>query len=418
MIAMGVLVENPFDTETLATLNRRNRNLRRVNEVSQKLTSLLREDEVMYYLLEGSAGIIGAPVASLWMWEGESRQALCCTATYPPKERELLEPYRLNPAEGVAGWVVTHQTTVVTRNAYADQRFTAEIDKKTGFNTQSMLAVPVRIRGEVIGVIEILNKLNADFDDEDVTMVETLAAAAAIALDNARLVTSLQAQNAELDSFAHTVAHDLKGPMSAILGYSDFLLEIGPDDIDSAELAQICRIIAKSASKMNNIIHEILLLSGVRKAKTTMSPIRMEEVIIEATSRLSHTIEDFKGQLILPSSWPTAVGYAPWVEEVWINYISNALKYGGPNPEIELGYTEVEEGIWFWVKDHGIGLTKEQQQQLFAPFSRLEQVRVEAHWLGLSIVQRIVKKLGGEVAVDSTVGVGSTFKFLLGRAPS
>ena len=64
-----------------------------------------------------------------------------------------------------------------------------------------MLAVPVRIRDEVIGVIEILNKLNADFDDEDVAMVETLSAAAAIALDNARLVASLQTQNAELDAF-------------------------------------------------------------------------------------------------------------------------------------------------------------------------------------------------------------------------
>lgn len=414
MISMGVLVENPFDTETLSILNRRNRNLRRVNEVSQKLTSLLCEDEVMYYLLEGSAEIIGAPVASLWMWENDTRQALCCTATYPPHEREMLQPYRLNPNEGVAGWVVTHQMSVVTRNAYEDQRFTAEIDKKTGFNTQSMLAVPVRIRDEVIGVIEILNKLNADFDDEDVTMVETLAAAAAIALDNARLVTSLQAQNAELDAFAHTVAHDLKGPMSAILGYSDFLLEAG-NDVDINEVAQICRIIAKSASKMNNIIHEILLLSGVRKAKVAMNPIRMEEVIMEATSRLSHMIEDFNGQLITPKSWPTVLGYAAWIEEIWINYISNAIKYGGPTPQIELGYTEEETGVWFWVKDQGNGLTEEQQQLLFAPFSRLEQVRVEGHGLGLSIVHRIVQKLGGQVAIDSKIGVGSTFKFFLDK---
>ena len=414
MISMGVLVENPFDTETLSILNRRNRNLRRVNEVSQKLTSLLCEDEVMYYLLEGSAEIIGAPVASLWMWENDTRQALCCTATYPPHEREMLQPYRLNPNEGVAGWVVTHQMSVVTRNAYEDQRFTAEIDKKTGFNTQSMLAVPVRIRDEVIGVIEILNKLNADFDDEDVTMVETLAAAAAIALDNARLVTSLQAQNAELDAFAHTVAHDLKGPMSAILGYSDFLLEAG-NDVDINEVAQICRIIAKSASKMNNIIHEILLLSGVRKAKVAMNPIRMEEVIMEATSRLSHMIEDFNCQLITPKSWPTVLGYAAWIEEIWINYISNAIKYGGPTPQIELGYTEEETGVWFWVKDQGNGLTEEQQQLLFAPFSRLEQVRVEGHGLGLSIVHRIVQKLDGQVAIDSKIGVGSTFKFFLDK---
>jgi two-component system sensor histidine kinase/response regulator len=119
------------------------------------------------------------------------------------------------------------------------------------------------------------------------------------------------------------------------------------------------------------------------------------------------------------------VGHGPWIEEVWANYISNALKYGGSPPRIELGAdppppsppsggTEGEARmVRFWVRDNGPGLTPEEQARLFTPFTRLEQVRAKGHGLGLSIVRRIVEKLGGQVGVESEVGQSSTFSFTL-----
>jgi signal transduction histidine kinase len=114
---------------------------------------------------------------------------------------------------------------------------------------------------------------------------------------------------------------------------------------------------------------------------------------------------------------------------VWANYISNALKYGGTPPRIELGYTLLDprnakpdpassiqlpaSSIQFWVQDNGPGLTEVQQGRLFTQFTRLHQVRAEGHGLGLSIVQRIVTKLGGDVGVESEVGQGSRFWFTL-----
>ena len=407
--------------QLLETLERRNQNLRRVNDVSQKLTSLIDAEVVMAYLLQASAEIIGAPVASLWLWEDSHRQLLVCRATYPANEVEALRLYRLDPNTGVAGWVVTHQISAVTRNAYADARFASEIDRQTGFNTQSMLAVPLRLRDEVIGVIEILNKFDADFDDEDLAMIETLAAAAAIALDNASLFAQLrrqteqlQVQNSELDAFAHTVAHDLKGPLATIMGFSDFLLEyelaVSPQDLEKAITA-----IGRSSHKMHNIIQEILLLSGVRKADIKPQPINMQEVVGEAISRLSVSIHETQAALTGPTQWPVVYGYAPWVEEIWVNYISNALKYGGRPPVVEFGCTEAEDVVWFWVSDNGHGLSAEQQSKLFIPFTRLEQVRVKGHGLGLSIVQRIVSKLGGQVKIESEIGEGSKFLFSLPR---
>jgi two-component system, sensor histidine kinase and response regulator len=83
------------------------------------------------------------------------------------------------------------------------------------------------------------------------------------------------------------------------------------------------------------------------------------------------------------------------VEEVWVNYLSNAIKYGGNPPRIELGADQLPDNhIRFWVRDNGPGLSPDDQQRLFTPFTQLNQVMVRGHGLGLSIVQRIVHKLG------------------------
>ena len=136
--------------------------------------------------------------------------------------------------------------------------------------------------------------------------------------------------------------------------------------------------------------------------------------MVQVSHSLTSLIERYDAELHLPSSWPTALGYGPWVREIWINYISNAIKYGGRPPRVEVGATTQENGtIRFWVRDNGRGLSSIEQELLFAPFERLGQVRVEGHGLGLSIVRRIVDKLGGNVGVESEIGRGSEFWFSL-----
>jgi signal transduction histidine kinase len=107
------------------------------------------------------------------------------------------------------------------------------------------------------------------------------------------------------------------------------------------------------------------------------------------------------------------LGYGPWVEEVWANYVSNAIKYGGTPPRVEVGATSLPDGmVRFWVRDNGPGIAPENQARLFAEFERL-QTKAEGHGLGLSIVKRIVQRLGGQVGVESQAGQGSTFSFTL-----
>ena len=101
-----------------------------------------------------------------------------------------------------------------------------------------------------------------------------------------------------------------------------------------------------------SIIDELLLLAEIRKADIMTQPIDMALVVDEALMRLGLMIEEYQPELELPDAWPAARGYSPWVEEVWANYLSNAMKYGGRPPRIECGATALDEGVVrFWVRD-------------------------------------------------------------------
>lgn len=221
---------------------------------------------------------------------------------------------------------------------------------------------------------------------------------------------------AELDAFAHTVAHDLKNPMGVTITYAQFLQSYGAK-MGPEELQKYAKVIMQNGRKMGNIIDELLLLASVRTEEVVLTPLTdMAKIVEEVQSRLAYMIEEYQAELIVPSTWPTALGYGPWVEEVWVNYLSNAIKYGGQPPQIELGATVRQDNmIQFWVHDNGEGLSSEAQQRLFTPFTRLNQARVEGYGLGLSIVHRIAEKLRGRVGVESEglPGKGSIFSFYL-----
>ena len=248
-----------------------------------------------------------------------------------------------------------------------------------------------------------LETLNADL--EHLVQERTAKFAAANA--------SLKASNAELDAFARTVAHDLKNPLGIMIGYADYLRE-DFSNIDPQETIEVLNIVRQTGQKMTNIIDELLLLAQVRKEEVKTSELDMVTIIAQAQERLTFMIFDYQGEIIVPPAWPKVVGYAPWIEEVWVNYLSNGLKYGGQSPRLELGATPEKNGsVRFWVRDEGPGISLEAQPILFSEFTRPDVTQAEGYGLGLSIVRRIVEKLGGTVGVESEPGQGSLFYFTL-----
>ncbi|MBN1661551.1 MAG: PAS domain-containing sensor histidine kinase [Anaerolineae bacterium] len=226
---------------------------------------------------------------------------------------------------------------------------------------------------------------------------------------------ALQQLTHELDAYAHTVAHDLKQPLGVLIGLAS-MLEEDLADLSREEVARLATKIVETGYKMTQIIDGLLLLASARQADVAVGTLDMEDVVGQVLKTLAPALDAAGAELVVPDQWPAALGFAPWVESVWTNYISNALKYGGTPPHIEIGYTLGEPGsskTLFWVRDNGAGLAPEEQAQLFNPFTRLNRRQKLGHGLGLTIVHRIVTRLGGEVGVDSEPGKGSTFWFTL-----
>lgn len=227
---------------------------------------------------------------------------------------------------------------------------------------------------------------------------------------------ALRISNAELDAFAHTVAHDLKGSLSIMSGFAE-LLNKKEIALSPAELTRAYSIIHNTSKKSINIVDELLLMAGVRKEDVILVPIDSGLILQQVQERLALMINEYKGQIEMPASWPSALGYDPWVEEIWVNFISNGLKYGGNPPQLTLGASpRPNRTICFWVKDNGPGISPQDQPRLFTEFTRLDKLRGDGQGLGLSIAKRIAEKLGGQVGVKSALGQGSTFYFTLKAA--
>lgn len=235
---------------------------------------------------------------------------------------------------------------------------------------------------------------------------------------NIRLTSEIEEKEkliSDLDAFSHTVAHDLKNMLGSIVNASD-LIQTNFDDLSRAEMLDIIQLIGQSATKTMHITRELLTLASVRQQEIKPVAVNMIPVLEESLGRLKDFIKERNASITMNQSCPEVWGFHSWLEEVWVNYISNALKYGGNPPVIQIGNDILPGGkVRFWITDNGNGLSEDEMAKLFNKFTRLDTLRAEGHGLGLSIVKRIIEKLGGEVGVESNnkEGDGCVFYFVL-----
>lgn len=224
----------------------------------------------------------------------------------------------------------------------------------------------------------------------------------------------LLSANKDLGSFSYSVSHDLRAPIRAINGYAKILEEDYAEKLDS-EGKKALDAIMHNSRKMGLLIDDLLAFSKLGRKQVNVSEINMQALVQTVIDELlfdnGENIPEFKTSVL-----PTAKGDQSLIKQVWINLISNAIKYSKFKPKtlIEIGFSLKEKHVIYFVKDYGAGFDMQYYDKLFGVFQRLHsQEEFEGTGIGLAIVQKIVNRHNGTVWAESKLNKGTCFYFSL-----
>jgi PAS domain S-box-containing protein len=307
-------------------------------------------------------------------------------------------------------------------------------EKFSAFRTEAhrriraWLAIPLRVKGKIIGIIALDGNTVGQFTRRHAELAVTYANQVAIALENARLFSELQAElaerkklieelevkNAELERFAYTVSHDLKSPLITIKGFLGFL-ETDASQGNFDRLRGDVRRIAEATDKMQILLNELLELSRVGRLKGPSEFISFAEIADEALHLVEGRLRENAVQVRVQENLPAVYGDRQRLVEVLQNLVENAAKFIRPQnaPRIEIGQEGYEEDKpIFYVRDNGIGIDPVHHDRIFGLFNKLD-VDSDGTGIGLALAKRIVEVHGGRIWVQSEAGRGATFYFTL-----
>jgi signal transduction histidine kinase len=293
----------------------------------------------------------------------------------------------------------------------------------------SQMIIPLTSEGRVMGTINFAMVSPYVYSQEDLRIAYMLALQLSAAIRNAmnfeeltrkeaevrQYAEELEALNYELDAYTHTIAHDLKSPLSGIILGLDIIAMRGHGKLEEQVVSDL-RLLKDGAKRMGHMIDNLLWLAKLRDVNEAIDKVDVTATAYAALDRFHHTLKEQKIAVEIGDGFPDAMGHPQWIQEVFANLISNAIKYMGEaneHPHITIRGCVQGKMARYEVVDNGVGIAPEDQARLFEAFTRLHTVKVDGLGLGLSIVHRIVTKLGGQVGVESEPGKGSTFWFTL-----
>jgi signal transduction histidine kinase len=407
--------------EKVTGLEKRIAYLERIVKVSQILNSTLDREPLLQIIIQSATELTGTESCSILLLDKKTGE-LRFEAAMGGKRDELKSiPVPLD--RSVAGWIVRHGQPLLIRDVRADPRFYRLVDEAIGFETRSILGVPLRLRQSVIGVMEVLNKLGGqDFTQDDIQIASTLASQAAIAIENARLLSELKrayGDLAELDrlksEFVAIASHELRTPLAVILGYAAFLRgEIG------GTAAEQLDIVLQSAMRLRSIIDDMVNLRHIETGEAQLEPeIFSLRELIEATLKEFSALAEAKHQALSASLDEGPLQIEADRQKIYLvlaNLLSNAVKFAPEGGRIRVIAEQKGEEMWVAVLDTGVGIPQSKLHHIFDRFYQAEPSltrHFEGMGLGLSIAKGMVELHRGRIWADSVEGLGSRFTFVI-----
>jgi signal transduction histidine kinase len=285
----------------------------------------------------------------------------------------------------------------------------------------SGLMLPLTIDGRSVGFLAFAGRDESCWSDDEVALVELAAEMFSRMFERCRIeelrwtrVHELERTSAALEEFAYHAAHDLKAPLTAIAGYLDLLRRSHGDKLDDAARDLIERA-DRSAGRLNGLIDALLVYSSLGIDELRLGVTDCQSLLGAICEDLETMMRD-RDATIVADPLPKVVADPPQLRRVFENLLVNALKFGGTAPRVKLAAEETEEGYVFTVADRGPGIDPNDHGRIFEPFERLASIDPQpGSGLGLSICKKIIEQHGGRIWVDSHIGKGAAFRFVLPR---
>lgn len=426
------MASNPIDLENeVKRLRAQVAALRQLLDVTTWLNDTLlspdpQPESLLSTIMDAAARLTGCESAAVLLWD-ENRNELYFASTNSnnPNAPNLIGT--VVPMESIAGTIFQTRLPHRVDNVASDIRHYKDVDKEIGFQTRSLMGVPMIARGRVIGVLEVVNKKRPPFSPRDEQVLMLLAQEAAVAIEVARLLMALSTANRELsevdrlkDTFISIASHELRTPLGIIIGYATFLKE----DASNPETAEYADTVMASALHLRSILDSMATL---RYMTTNIADMKLETIDL-ATLR-----HDIAAEI---ASMPGAAAhdvklYEP-VDGLAIkadrarlmlalgNVLDNAIRFTPAPGTITIDAKPRSHEVWISVQDTGVGITAENIERIFDEFFQVEDHMTRAHGglgIGLSVARTVIKLCGGRIWAESPgLGRGATLTIALPQA--
>jgi len=388
----------------------------------RKISEHQELDPILQSIIQAASELTGSESSSILIYEQGTRSLRF--RAIPVHLMKSVKLISVPLERSVAGWVFRNRKPMVLgRQRSAEDPIYRVVDRELSAETRTLLAVPMVVRGRTIGVLETVNKQNdADYTEEDVKMVEILAALAAIAIEGWRLQDEAQkaqkaAQEAEQmkTNFVAVAFHELRTPLGVILGQAALLQDSLPP-----EQRQSVESILNSALQLRSIIEQFATVEALEQG---LHPLHYERVAIAALAQ--RIVESFqfpaaeKGVKI--TLRPCRADLLVECDEQKIgmaleNLVRNAITFTNPGGLVLVKIEELPRHVRVSVMDNGIGIPPGEREKIFQRFYQVEKHLTRRHGgmgLGLSIAREMIELHGGRIWVESVEGKGSNFTFEL-----
>lgn len=395
--------------------------LERLIEVSRNLNANLDLEPYLKSIIEVASELTFSQETSLLELAEEGDHLHYIAA--PWYRIEKLRPLSIPLDKSIDGWVFTHTQPLVIQDAQNDPRLFREVDLVLEYETLNIAAVPMMIKGQPIGVLEAVNKIGrVNYTEEDVSTLETLAAQAAVAIQNQKLLDKAQAayrQLLELDrmktDFIAISSHELRIPTGLILGHASLLQEDATGDM-KIQLDTIVR----NAAHLKDIIEDLADVDNFQTgmAKVRRRPVAISRMIKDVVSSYQELARQRNVSLRADISKAniSIEGDAHKIRIALGNLTKNALTFTDAGDRVLVTAEQIPGYVKVSVMDNGIGIPEKDLQRIFDRFYQVESHLTRRHGgmgLGLAIARGMIEMHGGRLWVESVEGKGSNFQFIL-----